>query len=140
MPRLGIGYAVAIAGYCALIFALSAQPDPPKPELGFEIPGLDKLAHAVLFGGLAGLVSVGLRRSNTRLRPEVQFYAPIAFAVLYGLTDEIHQLFVPDRSFELLDLTADAAGALGMQLVLCGMVWKTLPHRAHRLSARPDSE
>jgi hypothetical protein len=47
---------------------------------------------------------------------------------------------VPERSFELLDLLADGAGALAMQLALCGIVWKELPHRARKLSAQSKSE
>lgn len=129
MPRFRLPYAAATVAYCAFIFYLSAQSDPPKPDIGFDIPGLDKLAHAVLFGCLAGVVSIGLRRSNASIAPKFQFYAPIAFAVLYGVTDEIHQVFVPERTFELLDLVADAAGAFGLQLVLCGIVWKRWPHR-----------
>jgi len=35
----------------------------------------------------------------------------IAIAVSYGLTDEVHQMFVPGRSAEVADLIADAAGA-----------------------------
>lgn len=31
---------------------------------------------------------------------------------LYGLSDEIHQAFVPNRSCDALDLMADMAGAL----------------------------
>ena len=37
--------------------------------------------------------------------------AAIAFATLFGLTDEIHQLWVPHRSFSLLDLLTDTVGA-----------------------------
>ena len=39
------------------------------------------------------------------------FLAPIAFAAIYGVTDEIHQAFVPTRSADPWDLLADAAGA-----------------------------
>lgn len=34
------------------------------------------------------------------------------FCIFYGLTDEIHQLFVPGRSFQIIDLIMDASGAL----------------------------
>jgi VanZ family protein len=34
------------------------------------------------------------------------------FTTAYGLSDEIHQLFVPGRRFELLDLVADGVGGL----------------------------
>jgi VanZ family protein len=68
--------------------------------------------HFALFGGLAGLVALGLVRSNGPALPRRALILwPVAFATLYGLTDEIHQLFVPQRTFDLLDLLADAAGA-----------------------------
>jgi VanZ family protein len=38
--------------------------------------------------------------------------AAFCFTVLYGVTDEIHQLWVPGRSSDLLDALADATGAL----------------------------
>lgn len=131
-PILKRRYALAIILYCAAIFVLSAQPKPPQPEFAMKIPSIDKIAHAVIFGGLAGLVAVGLRRSNERLSPVAQFYAPILFTVLYGITDESHQLFVPKRSFDLWDLAADAFGAIVVQLLLCGYLWRSLPHRAER--------
>jgi len=31
---------------------------------------------------------------------------------LYGLSDEVHQLFVPGRSLELLDIVADTLGGV----------------------------
>ena len=35
---------------------------------------------------------------------------PLIIAVLYGLSDETHQIFVPGRYFDLADLLADACG------------------------------
>ena len=35
----------------------------------------------------------------------------IAFCFVYGLSDEIHQIFVQYRTFEVNDLVADVAGA-----------------------------
>ena len=128
MIRFQRKYAAAVILYCAFIFVISAQSEPPKPKFGIHIPGLDKIAHAVLFGGLAAVVSVGMRKSNPGLRREIQFYGPIAFALLYGLSDEIHQVFVPLRTFEVMDLVADGLGALAAQVVLCGVLWKEWPH------------
>ncbi|HQK75203.1 MAG TPA: hypothetical protein PKZ25_03325, partial [Candidatus Hydrogenedentes bacterium] len=59
-------YVIAIALYCAGIFWISSQPRP----LGIEVPGefgIDKLGHCGVYAGLAGLVSVGLRRSESGL-------------------------------------------------------------------------
>lgn len=99
--------------YCAVIFFLSSQPDlgldPPR---WLDWPQSDKAVHFVLYGGLAGIVALGLWRSSGRtLAARTLLAAPIAFAVLYGLSDEIHQLFVRNRTFDLLDLLADATGA-----------------------------
>lgn len=123
---MSIRYIVATAAYCVFLYLLSAQSDPPKPDI--EIPGLDKVAHFVLYAGLAGLISVGLRRSKAQVPPRVQFFVPIAFSVAYGLSDEFHQSFVPNRHFDVFDLAADVLGALLVQVVLCGFVWRTIPN------------
>lgn len=105
-----------------MIFYLSSQPDPPRPD--FSFPGVDKLAHMTLYAGLAALLSIGIRRSNERTPFRVQFYVPVLFAALYGLTDEYHQRFVPYRTFEWADIAANALGALAVQCVLCLLVWR----------------
>ncbi len=45
----------------------------------------------------------------------------VAICVLYGFTDEWHQMFVPNRSPDLADIWRDAAGAsaAGVLLVVC---------------------
>ncbi|PCJ63668.1 MAG: teicoplanin resistance protein VanZ [Candidatus Hydrogenedentota bacterium] len=122
MPKLQIRYAVLTALYCTGIFVLSAQSDPPVPKM--TIPGMDKVAHAVLYAGLAFVLSWGLWKSNKDLSRRIQFWLPIAFVAFYGMTDEVHQLYVPHREFEVLDWVADVAGAFGMQWVLCRVLWK----------------
>lgn len=105
-------YILAIALYCGVIFYLSSQSDLPTPPVPwFDWPGADKLEHLLVFGGLAAVFAFGLHRSNDVLRPAFALGLPIAFTTLYGLTDEIHQLFVPHRTFDLFDLLADAIGA-----------------------------
>jgi hypothetical protein len=122
MPRVRWPYAVATALYCALIFFLSAQPAlPDRAPSWFRFPGSDKLAHVLLYAGLAALIRVGLVRSDAGVSARIRRLAPLGFAVLYGISDEIHQLFVPNRSFELLDLLADAAGAT---IVVAAMEWQ----------------
>lgn len=102
--------------YCAGIFYLSSESDPIGVEMPF--PGMDKLLHMVMYGGLATVVSFGISRSGSPVSHRVQFLAPIVFAGVYGLSDEIHQMFVPRRDFDPLDVVADLAGALLIQTIL----------------------
>jgi len=98
------------------IFWLSSQSDPVPRAPWF--PCADKIAHAMLYGGLAGLVYVGMRRSDKQYSDRALSYLPVVFAVIYGLTDEVHQYFVPRRTFCILDLVADAAGAWAVTWML----------------------
>ena len=120
MERLKWPYALLLSTYCMGLFALSHQSKLPIPTEGlFSLPGIDKVAHAILYAGLAMCFSLGLQRSNTMVRPWVQCFVPIIFAILYGLSDEIHQIFVPKRSFDLWDLCADGVGASVAQWIWC---------------------
>jgi VanZ family protein len=78
-----------------------------------------------LYAGLASLVGAGLRQKGSG---SVAFQAlfPIVFAGLYGISDEIHQLFVPNRSFELLDILSDISGAALFQIAYYGIVRRAL--------------
>ncbi len=117
-------YAVATLLYCGVIFALSSRSEPPGADWGFfALPKMDKVAHGILYAGLAGVVSLGIRRSNETVRAPVQFWIPVVFALLYGLSDEIHQLYVPERSFDWMDLLADGLGATIVQVPLCAYLW-----------------
>lgn len=39
----------------------------------------------------------------------------VIIAILYGITDEIHQLFIPFRIFSLFDILSDSFGAIVVQ-------------------------
>ncbi|MFZ1841932.1 MAG: VanZ family protein [Nitrospira sp.] len=49
----------------------------------------------------------------------------VAGCALYGLSDEIHQLFVPLRQGDPLDLVADSVGA-----ALGAWTWRLMERRA----------
>lgn len=119
--RLKLPYIVLTLLYCAGIYWMSSRSKlPDTPDF---IPFKDKIAHAVIYAGLAAVVSVGIRRSNESVRPREQFLLPLLFAALYGLSDEIHQYFVPDRTCDVWDWLVDCLGAAAMQYLLCAKVW-----------------
>lgn len=98
---------VPVAFYLALIFWLSSISSPPELPSGVT----DKAAHAALYLGL-GLVLVrafagGFARPVT---VRIVVLAVVASG-LYGVTDEIHQYFVPPRQMEAADVLADTIGS-----------------------------
>jgi len=115
-------YVLLTLAYCAGIFFLSSSANPVSvPDNSIN---LDKFLHAALYGGLAATVSVGIRRSRPSVRPAVQYLAPLLFASLYAVSDELHQWFVPGRFCDPWDLAADVTGAFAVQTVLCVFVWR----------------
>ena len=92
--------------YMAAIFVVSGQSDPSIPA-GVS----DKSLHVLAYLGLAVLV---FRALAGRLPARVTWRAAAAaltISIGYGITDELHQLYVPGRSADVADLFADAIGA-----------------------------
>jgi VanZ family protein len=91
----------------AFIFGLSSIPRPP------DLPGAisDKTGHMTLYFGLSALVIRALAGGwGARVTPLVACLA-VVIATVYGVTDEIHQSFVPPLTTDGWDLAADAVGA-----------------------------
>jgi VanZ family protein len=91
----------------AFIFFLSAQPDVPMP------PGLgDKPTHSIAYTVLGVLVVRALAGGlGARITAGIAL-AGVALTTAYGITDEIHQMFVPGRFADVNDLAADAIGGV----------------------------
>lgn len=107
----------ALISYLLLIFIASSIPGEEIPKIGFEFS--DKLIHAVVYLILFILFFYSLKyqTKSVKLRNNAIMFAGI-FSALYGVTDEIHQRFVPMRSCELSDWIADVTGVfIGIVLV-----------------------
>ena len=91
--------------WLTLIFVLSSQPTLPSTG-----QVTDKQAHAFTYGVLALLCLMGLTRWRWRSIAGAQPAGRLRMAVLYGVSDEIHQSFVPGRNPDVADVAADAAG------------------------------
>lgn len=90
------------------IFILSHQPGETLqlPSL----PGLDKVAHAVIYGVLAASALYAFAPDATPGDPRARAAVIVVFCVLFGLSDEYHQSFIPGRWVSGWDLLADALG------------------------------
>jgi len=110
----------------AMIFALSSVPDVPALPGGMS----DKTGHGLLYAGLGLLLVRALAGGRPAAIGGGTFVLAILIAVVYGLSDETHQLFVPNRQFDLHDLAADAGGAA----VAAGLGWAWGIIRRHSAS------
>jgi VanZ family protein len=95
-----------VVAWMGLIFYLSAQPDLPHPETGWANLLASGGAHALVFAVLSVLWARALEH-----RPRAWFPA-LALTLLYALSDEFHQAFVPGRTPDPLDLLWDGCGAV----------------------------
>lgn len=97
---------VPAVAWASLLFALSSQPVLPSP------PGVDdKMAHALSYGLLGALCLVGLSRGGWPGVTWRRALVAVGLAIAYGVTDEVHQAFVPGRSPDIADVVADGVGA-----------------------------
>ena len=101
---------IPLAVYWILIFILTTIPQGAFNEL-FKFS--DKIKHFIAYTILTVLLSLSLhfQRKISRLSIKYMFYTSI-IVLLYATADELHQLFIPGRSAELLDWLADFFGLL----------------------------
>lgn len=93
--------------WAAVLFFLSSLSFPPRaPTYTNE----DKVIHLLLYATLGLLLYRALRREH-QWSPLRTALLTLLAASLYGVSDEIHQFFVPTRSCDWRDWLADTAGA-----------------------------
>lgn len=107
-------------GWMAVIFALSAR---SGNELGSWLPSFQRLIpglasfdpmHYVAYFILALTFGFAFGRRSGRATAIV---LNVAMCTIYGVTDEWHQSFVPNRTPDILDIWHDAIGAAAGALV-----------------------
>ena len=75
--------------------------------------GSDKVQHFLAYAGLAILARRSWRLNGTSAQPRLGLSKATLFtAGGWAIFDELHQILIPTRDFELLDLAADALGIL----------------------------
>ncbi len=99
IPTFNPFFVLATSAYCGVIFFLSAQSTLSLPQF---FSWQDKIEHAVTYFVLGILARKAV--------PFASFWMILLFVFLYGLSDEIHQYFVPGRFCDILDFVADASG------------------------------
>jgi VanZ family protein len=105
-------YWVPVVLYAGAIFFLSAQshPEDQLPSFLFKYVS-DKVLHAVEYGILSLLCYRAFRWAAGPAVARQAVVLAIVTASVYGLTDEVHQSFVPLRESSWQDWLADTVGA-----------------------------
>ena len=122
--KIHIGISWVLVIICmGIIFALSAQVADDSQELSdsfirkiFETFGIviesdliRTIAHCLEFMGLSVLLFNAVYVTwFLKLPPIIAFLG----TTFYATTDEIHQIFVPGRAFQISDILVDSTGAL----------------------------
>ncbi len=118
-----------VLAWAILIFLFSANPDPysllpdawralrPLPQVTeSSLPELiGQIMHFLEYAVLAFLITRAINQAQAITRKGI--FIAIMLTMLYALSDEIHQLFVPERAFQLFDLLIDLLGAITGTLI-----------------------
>jgi VanZ family protein len=98
-------YFILLLCWVGLTFLLTSIPHLEIPE---GIPFWDKGAHFAFYG-VTGFLCALWRRESGHPAKRAVLYA-VLFVLAVGAVDEIHQLWIPGRSADLLDWVADLLG------------------------------
>lgn len=96
------------------IFYFSSKPKSQLPQL---VP--DYIAHFVEYAILAFLFFRLLFKEKIKYAA----FLAIAFSILFGISDEVHQYFVPTRQADIKDVAVDVLASFSIVLFL---KWLTL--------------
>lgn len=96
--------------YCLLIFLQSSY---PSPQIVPAVPHMDKFLHFVVYGILGILFFRAYSTLRIKNNINILIIISILSSGLYGISDELHQYFVPYREAELMDALANLLGSIG---------------------------
>ncbi|MCC6673677.1 MAG: VanZ family protein [Thermomicrobiales bacterium] len=100
----------------AIIFALSSRSSLPDLDGG---RGMQSIAgHFTVYAALGATLALLFRSLGWRTGRVI--LVAIAICVLYGISDEFHQSFVPNRSVEGKDILVDFLGSIAGSVA---MLW-----------------
>jgi VanZ family protein len=119
-------YRARLVFWCALIFYFSSVPY-LKTDLGVWDTILRKIAHAAVYGLLfvfarSAFADSSVNIAGATVRPRrFELVWPVLFSIIYAVSDEYHQTFVPGRSGSAADVLIDTSGvALAVWLEIKG--------------------
>ncbi len=140
---------ILVVACMVAIFCLSAQTAEDSADLsgsfiraifqliGIELQqeGIRTVAHCLEFMGLSFLMFNAIFATwEKKITPLLAFVG----TVLYAITDEIHQIFVPGRAFQISDILVDSTGAL-IGVIATFIILKVILYIVKRRKANGNS-
>ena len=98
--------------YAFMIFHLSAQSHPLETMELLQKTNMDKILHIAEYAIFAFLIAKAISISFTRTSAVKMVLAVCVIGVLYAVSDEYHQSFVPCRNSDYFDTVADSVGIM----------------------------
>ena len=114
-PKILVKYWAPVVVYALAIFIFSSMPE-PIVSIPYLFPHSDKVYHFLEYAVLGFLLIRALSSSRKDIGNFALRLIAVVLAIVYGVSDEIHQYFVPGRNMEFLDLLSDGFGAYIGQL------------------------
>jgi VanZ family protein len=106
-----VRYQLPAIAWAAAIFLVSSIPGSKLPSIAHFIN--DKLLHCTEYFVFGLLIYRALEpRKNRNKFSWMRLVIPVVVVILFALTDEYHQGFVPGRTEDLLDALADTLGGI----------------------------
>ena len=111
--------ATLVAGWMVLIWTLSARAPSDLSQGSHTGAWLSNMAHGPEYAGLALWLALAVRRSGSAVAPTARAaFWIVAFCVVHGFIDELHQSTVPGRDASVFDVLTDLCGATAAVTVL----------------------
>ena len=102
-----------LIAYCLAIYIQSDHPSPERlPTFAFS----DKILHFFAYSLLGIFFFRAFETLPLKNRRKLLILLSIGAATLYGISDEIHQYFVPFRQADIFDVIANVIGSI------CGVI------------------
>lgn len=111
--RALLKYWLPVIVWAVIIFTASSMPLPPRPPV---FPHFDKVCHFIEYAVLGFLLLRALDSTDVNPKGFNLRMMAVLLAIIYGISDELHQYFVPGRFVELGDILSDGFGAYIGQL------------------------
>lgn len=90
------------------ITVLSHIPQPPMPDMGFSLQ--DKVWHLLAYTVFGTTLGLAVRGWHPEYSTKKVVVVVLVGTTLFGVYDELHQSFVPNRDASIADWIADSIG------------------------------